>query len=191
MSVSTVQYSAPPRRIADRFRIESEVVSGGMGTIFRATDERTQQTVALKLLRSAPGGESVERFLREGTVLAQLNHSGIVRYIDHGLAEEGNPYLAMEWLNGEDLSRRLQRGILTPHEALQLLRQIAESLALLHRRGIVHRDLKPANLFLRDGRLDQATLLDFGLARAAAHEKSLTKTGMIIGTELKTARWRR
>lgn len=173
---------AAPRVIAQRFRIEAEVAGGGMGRIFRALDLQTRSPVALKLLHTAGSTEGVTRFLREGMVLAQTQHPAIVRYVDHGLAEDSVPYLAMEWLDGEDLAQRLRRGVLRPADALACLQQTATALSVLHQRGIVHRDLKPSNIFLRERRLEQATLLDFGLARAAVDEKALTQTGIVLGT---------
>lgn len=170
------------RRVARRFCIESVVASGGMGTIYRAYDEQSRVPVALKLLHISPTSDATERFLREGGMLATVNHPAIVGYVDHGLEEQGFPYLAMEWLEGEDLARRLSRGPLSVEESLSLLRAAARALAVLHVHGIVHRDLKPSNLFLRNHSIEGVTILDFGLARHGSRELAMTQSGLILGT---------
>jgi hypothetical protein len=169
-------------RIADRFVIESHAGTGGMGTVYRARDEHTGGTVALKLLRHGDAPEVAERFAREARVLSELRHPGIVAYLAHGETETGAPYLAMEWLDGEDLAKRLARGPLPIAEALVLLRRAAEALAVAHARGLVHRDLKPSNLFLRDGQIERLALLDFGVARRNAASQAVTATGAVVGT---------
>src|SRR6185369_8476421 len=102
--------------------------------------------------------------------------------VAHGAVDATTPYLAMEWLEGETLAERLERGPLQLSEVLTLLRSALGGLAFAHRLGIVHRDLKPSNLFLRQARLDQVVLLDLGLARARGGESGLTRTGSILGT---------
>jgi serine/threonine protein kinase/tetratricopeptide (TPR) repeat protein len=169
-------------RIAGRFVIVSHAGSGGMGTVYRALDEQTGGMVALKLLQRRDDPEGAERFAREARVLSELQHPGIVAYLAHGETETGAPYLAMEWLDGEDLARRLARGPLPIAEALVLLRRAAEALAMAHARGLVHRDLKPHNLFLRGGQVERLALLDFGVARRDAASQVVTGTGVIVGT---------
>jgi eukaryotic-like serine/threonine-protein kinase len=169
--------------IADRFEIEEIAGSGGMGTVFRAKDRLSQRKVALKLLHSRhTRDQQTERFAREGQLIAELSHPGIVAYVAHGQTLEGEPFLAMEWLDGEDLAARLKSGPLRLSETLTLLRRIADALSTAHLRGIVHRDLKPSNLFLRDGKVEQATILDFGIARPILGATTLTRTGVLIGT---------
>src|SRR4051812_36418042 len=97
-------------RVGDRFVLESVAGSGGMGTVYRALDEHTGGVVAVKLLHGVVEGEGPDRFTREAQVLAGLDHPGIVRYVAHGIADENARYLAMEWLEGEDLAKRLARG---------------------------------------------------------------------------------
>jgi serine/threonine protein kinase len=172
--------------ISQRFQILSSAGSGGMGAVYRAQDRHTGQLVALKLLHAEIGGTpDRHRFMREAQLLAQLHHPHIVSYVAHGYTDEGVPFLAMEWLDGEDLGQRLRRQGLTLSESLTLLRSVAEALATAHRRGIVHRDLKPSNLFLRGGQIERVTVLDFGVARqtlASSLGGGNTQTGMIIGT---------
>jgi eukaryotic-like serine/threonine-protein kinase len=90
--------------IAGRFILGAVAGSGGMGTVYRARDARTGQVVAVKLLRPSDRPADVERFTREAEILAELRHPGIVEYLAHGVTPAGQPYLAMEWLEGEDLS---------------------------------------------------------------------------------------
>jgi tetratricopeptide (TPR) repeat protein len=181
--ISTAPILVPAgARIASRFAIESYAGSGGMGTVYRARDEQTGGIVALKLLRHGDAPEVAERFAREARVLSELCHPGIVAYLAHGEAETGAPYLAMEWLDGEDLARRLARGPLPIAEALALLRRAAEALAVAHARGLVHRDLKPSNLFLRGGQVERLAVLDFGIARRSAASQVVTATGAVVGT---------
>ncbi|HTJ43886.1 MAG TPA: protein kinase, partial [Kofleriaceae bacterium] len=119
-----------------RFEIERRAGSGGMSIVFRARDVTTGEVCALKLL-AGDGDRKLERFDREGRVLAELRHPAIVRYIDHGVTAAGERYLAMEWLEGEDLSERLARAPLTIGEALVLVRVVAEALGVAHARGVV------------------------------------------------------
>src|SRR5262249_28278158 len=147
-----------------------------------ARDEQTGRTVALKLLQGSSDPRDAERFAREGEMLSELRHPGIVAYLSHGEAEIGTPYIAMEWLEGEDLAQRLSRGPLTIDEALVLLRHAVDALAVAHARGLVHRDLKPSNLFLRGGQVERLALLDFGIAQRGAVSRPLTVSGVILGT---------
>ncbi|WP_438010403.1 protein kinase [Sorangium sp. So ce321] len=173
--------AAPEKVLAGRFELERIAGSGGMGDVYRARDRHDGKPVALKLLRSSDV-QLVARFQREARLLAELRHPAIARHIAHGVSEQGQHYLAMEWLEGEDLAARLARGPLGVDEALALVQRVAEALSLVHARGVVHRDLKPANLFLQGGQLDQVKILDFGIARDAAATGGLTEPGVAIGT---------
>ena len=166
--------------IGGRFEIDEYVTSGGMGRLFRARDVQSGEIVAVKMLLGDPAALG-PRFDREGNALAMLSHPGIVRYMAHGLAASGEPYLAMEWLEGEDLASRLSRGSLSLEDSLQLATRVAEAVNAAHVRDIVHRDLKPGNIFLVDGRIDRVKVLDFGIARLASGTR-MTGTGMMIGT---------
>ena len=119
--------------LGDRFELERLSGSGGMGQVFRARDRQTGQPVAVKVIRER--GQVRGRFAREIELLAELAHPGIVRYIGHGETTHGQPYLAMEWLEGEDLSQRLARGPLEVHVAIELAKQVASALATAHARG--------------------------------------------------------
>jgi hypothetical protein len=171
------------RIVAGRFNVDRIAGSGGMGTVYRALDLHTGKVVALKLLHShALGRTETDRFIREATLLAELHHPRIVSYVAHGQTERGQPFLAMEWLDGEDLGQRLSRGTLGLSESLTLLRYVADALAVAHRCGIVHRDLKPSNIFLERAEIEQVKILDFGIARRTSGSRQMTRTGFVIGT---------
>jgi tetratricopeptide (TPR) repeat protein len=163
--------------IAGRFAVEALARRGGMGSVFRARDQLTGDLVALKIMHDADEPALVDRFLREAQLLYELRHPNIVRYVAHGLMSSGEPYLAMEWLEGVDLSARLRSEALTLDESVRLGARVADALAVAHGRGVIHRDVKPANLFLT---ADGVKLLDFGVARIGrGHD---TRTGVRIGT---------
>jgi len=166
--------------LGEWLEIERAVKTGGMGAIYRAKVRASGEPIALKLLQEQQPAAAA-RFQREARVLAQLHHPAIVRYIAHGSTRTGRAFLAMEWLDGEDLSTRLSRTGLTPAESVRLVSRVAEALAVAHARGIVHRDLKPSNLFLVNGSVDQVKILDFGVARLA-HGSMVTRTGAVLGT---------
>lgn len=132
--------------LAHRFAIESLAGEGGMGVVFKARDITDNRAVALKLLNRQSATATMSepsRFFREAQLLSELRHPGIVSYVAHGQTSEGQLYLAMEWLSGHDLGKRLSQGTLSLTETLTLCRTIADALAAAHRVGIVHRDLKP------------------------------------------------
>jgi tetratricopeptide (TPR) repeat protein len=171
--------------VEGRFLLLARHGAGGMGELFRARDLATGDTVALKTLRVGDR----ERFAREAATLAQLDDPAIVRYVASSAAsaasaasaEHDAPYLAMEWLDGEDLAARLSRGPLSVAEAILLGGRIAGALAAAHALGVVHRDLKPANVFLPGRDVAEAKLLDFGIAwlPEASFE---TEAGVVLGT---------
>jgi serine/threonine protein kinase len=167
--------------IGERFRLEARDAVGGMGAVYRATDEHTGETVAVKLMHPGDDGR-VERFAREAVALATLRHPAIVRYVAHGVSADGQHYLAMEWLEGEDLHARLEReGRLGVSESLALVGRIAGAVGAAHARGMVHRDLKPGNIFLVGGQIGRAKLLDFGIARLGL-AAPVTRAGQWVGT---------
>lgn len=159
---------------------------GGMGVVYQAIDLTTGRLVALKVL-SSRGMVEMARFNQEAKVLAELSHPGIVRYLDHGLTPGGSPYIAMEWLEGETLDERLQRGRLGPAEVARIAQQVLVALSAAHGRDIVHRDIKPGNIFLVGRQLGDVRVLDFGIARRRLDIKRLTRDGATVGTPLYTS----
>ncbi|MRG95763.1 serine/threonine-protein kinase [Polyangium spumosum] len=170
----------PGEVLGGRFRVEARVNAGGMGEIFRAIDLLTDHVVAAKILVNV-SPESLERFRREAQILERLSHPGIVRYVAYDTSDETSPLLVMEWLEGEDLGRRLARGPLTVREAVALGQRIAEALSVAHEAGVVHRDLKPQNVFLVNGSTSEPRILDFGIAHCGEASR-ITQTGTVIGT---------
>ncbi len=168
--------------LAERFELLDEVQRGGMGTIFRARDRSSGKPVAVKVLRQA-GEEDVTRFAQEAEVLSQLHPSpGIVAHVAHAVSHEGPSYLAMEWLDGVDLRRRLRQRPLDVPEALALGRRVATTLGTIHQRGLVHRDIKPSNIFLPGGRVEDAVLIDFGVVLRGDGHAADTRSGFLVGT---------
>ncbi len=161
-----------------RFLLVDRIGQGGMGVVFAADDLQTGDRVALKFVY---GPEMVaQRFAREVAVLAAIKHSRIVRYVAHGHCRGGS-YLAMEWLEGEDLAARLARGPLDLSDTLVVLREVSHALTALHERDVVHRDVKPSNIYLVDGNCHGVKLLDLGIVRIPS-DRRLTATGAAIGT---------
>jgi tRNA A-37 threonylcarbamoyl transferase component Bud32 len=160
------------QKVAARFRIEREAGRGANGVVYRAFDEALGIPVALKILSLDPERHSDldPSLLREAELLAELAHPNIVRLIATGtLSDEGAPFIAMEWLEGENLASRQSRAPVSLAEALNVAAQICTALGALHEMGIVHRDVKPANVFLthddsQNGEGFVVKLVDFGVA---------------------------
>jgi len=175
-----MQPPGAPGSVVDRFEIERAVRAGGMSTVYQARDRDSGAPVALKLLSPKYVSEA-ERFTREAMALKALQHPAIVRYVAHGCTQDGVSYLAMEWLEGEDLATRLERSPLSVEDSLLVAVRIAGALATSHQHGLVHRDLKPSNVFLPAGKAHRAKLIDFGIVRFADRAE-LTGPGVIFGT---------
>jgi tetratricopeptide (TPR) repeat protein len=167
--------------VAGRYEIDALAGTGGIASVYRAHDRHTDRVVAIKVLQSG-SAHLDERFVREIALLEELHHPAIVRYLDAGVTSGRVRYLVMEWLDGEDLQSRLRRQPLGLAESLTLIARVAAALAFIHARRIVHRDVKPANVFLPRGRVDEAKLLDFGVARWASASVTLTQPGSRFGT---------
>jgi len=169
----------PGHSVLGRFRIESKAGAGAMGVVYRATDLTTGRAVALKALRGADD-EAEKRFLREAEVLASLRHSAIVEYVAHGEAD-GEPFLAMEWLEGGSLKEVLEERELGFAEIIDVAEAVASALVVAHAQGVIHRDLKPANVFLVQKSPRLTKVVDFGIARLGGKEM-LTSSGAMLGT---------
>ena len=167
------------RLVAERYRLAERIGVGGMATVHRATDTKFGRTVAVKLLRRevVEDADIAMRFRREALAATVLRHPNIVGCLETG-TDDGQPFLVMELIEGEDLTARLRRvGRLAPSEAARIGLDVARALGVAHIRGIVHRDVKPGNILLaRDGR---AMVTDFGIARLSADAE-----GAVPGTTL-------
>jgi serine/threonine-protein kinase len=165
-----------------RYKILGELGRGAMGIVYKAEDPNLDRVVALKtIIMDADAEDAAEyrkRFLVEAKAAGKLHHPNVVTTFDCG-DHDGIAYLAMEFIDGTDLRTRVTKKGVTPLEAVDIVRQVAEGLAYAHERGIVHRDVKPANIMLdAQGR---AKLTDFGLARMRLADHKTT-TGMVLGT---------
>jgi serine/threonine protein kinase len=174
--------------IASRYRVESIIGRGGMGVVYSARRD-TGERVAIKCLHPeiAENSEAIRRFQREARTAGATQHTNVVSVLDAGV-QGGAPYIVMEYLEGEPLSKRLVRTrALSPHVACQLMHQVLLGLGAVHRAGIIHRDLKPANVFLSSTLRGEvrAKVLDFGVSMwsdADVSETKLTRTGVLMGT---------
>ena len=174
------------------YQIEAPLGAGGMGEVYKAIDTRLDRTVAIKVLPEhvASDPDLKQRFEREARTVAALNHPHICTLYDIG-TQDGINFLVMEYLDGQTVAQRLEKGALPLDQALQVAIEIADALDKAHRQGIVHRDLKPANIMLTKA---GAKLLDFGLAKLkpadqvgglsamATQSAGLTGEGKILGT---------
>ncbi|HTZ60109.1 MAG TPA: protein kinase [Acidobacteriaceae bacterium] len=171
-----------PDRIG-KYDILEVLGRGGMGVVYRARDSRLGRIVAIKMLTEGYSGntEMLQRFYREASQTGALRHNNIVIVFDAG-DQEGEPYIVMEYVEGEPLDKTIREQKLVQREfALSIVEQVCLALAYAHRNGVIHRDVKPANVIVqRDG---TAKLLDFGIARDETRvDKSLTSTGSLVGT---------
>src|SRR5690242_5315789 len=169
-------------QVAGRFRLVRELGRGGMGSVWLEEHTGLDVPCAVKFI-DKDGRDNEEmraRFEREAKAAAALRSPNVVQILDYGVWE-GVPYLAMEYLEGEDLGQRLDRvWVLSPGEAVYVTGQVARALSKAHAAGIVHRDLKPENVYLtRDGDEEIVKVLDFGIAKRASTDlsDSGTKTG--------------
>jgi serine/threonine-protein kinase len=172
---------AEGRLIHGRYRLGPVIGRGGMATIHRAMDDRMGRAIAVKLLRPEvlADADLAQRFRREALAATVLRHPNIVACLDTG-TDDGQPFLVMELVEGEDLAARLRRsGRLAPWQIARIGLDVARGLGVAHQRGIVHRDVKPGNILLAaDGR---AMVTDFGIARLAADAEA-SMPGTTLGS---------
>jgi hypothetical protein len=164
--------------VMERFRLLDRIGSGGMGTVYRAFDERLQREVAVKEIPAPDPG----RVLREAQAAARLNHPGIVTLYELG-EQQGSAMLVSELVDGRTLHTVHDAGELSDRDLGEVALDICEALAHAHGRGVVHRDIKPQNVIVRADRStpQRAKLLDFGIARLGG-APTLTATGEVVGT---------
>ncbi|HET6508834.1 MAG TPA: protein kinase [Baekduia sp.] len=164
-----------------RYRLDAQIGTGGMSTVYRAFDTVLERQVAIKLMHReiASDSDQLERFRREARAVAQLNHPHIVTVIDAG-EDDNMPYIVFEYVEGETLKDRIRRyGRLPIQESIAYAIEIARALGVAHDRGIVHRDVKPQNVLVDEE--GSAKVTDFGIARTLDQE-GLTADGRVLGT---------
>lgn len=176
--------------VADKYRVERVLGSGGMGLVVEARHIELGQAVALKVLHDTAlaDSDSVQRFFREAQATAALESEHVVRVHDLGRMKSGSPFIVMERLTGRDLADLLDDwGLFSVELAVECVRQAALGLAEAHAANIIHRDIKPSNLFVtrRRNRQPLVKILDFGISKVGARDQvSLTQTRMVVGSPL-------
>ena len=170
----------------ERYTLIERIASGGMGEVWRGSDQILGRPVAIKMLAAMHAGDEQfrARFRAEARYASSLAHPGITRVFDYGEQSPlGGPYLVMELVDGQPLSDIIeQHGRIDPYVVLDIVAQAARALDVAHRAGIVHRDIKPGNLLIMaDG---TTKITDFGIAKAKMQDVNLTATGLVMGTAL-------
>jgi len=176
------------RVVAGRYRVESKLGQGGMGSVWAAQDLTLGSRVALKLIDPSIAEDEMAaaRFVQEARAAAALRSPHVVQILDHGL-DGRMPFIAMELLEGESLAERLTRvGRLSPADTARILTEVSRAVSKAHESGIVHRDIKPDNIFLvANDDVEVAKVLDFGIARTARYDAGdaiITQTGAVFGS---------
>lgn len=178
---------APALEELGHYRIISLLGAGGMGEVYLATDTRLNRSVAIKLLPAITAGneEAQQRMIREARMVATIDHPNVCTIYEIG-THDARPYIAMQYIQGETLARRMQRGALSLAETIDIASQITSALAEAHSRGVVHRDIKPGNIMISSSGI--VKVLDFGLAKSFlrdqndATEAVISTPGLIVGT---------
>jgi serine/threonine-protein kinase len=182
-----------PATTIGNFQLLRTLGEGGMGVVFEAEHVTMHRRAAIKVLRPEliKDEQAIRRFFNEARATNEIRHPGIVQIYDCGTRDDGSPWLIMELLEGETLSRRIARGPMAQSEVVTLGSQAASVLEAAHRAGIIHRDLKPDNLFIVNNQEtptgERIKVLDFGIAKlssSGAAKSMHTQTGMLIGTPL-------
>ena len=180
---------APGSLLSHTYRIERLLARGGMGEVYRAQHEEMGTWHAIKIILPDLAGDAkiVDLFRREAGVLRNIRHDAVVAYDGVFRDEQSRVYLVMEFVDGPSLSEILKQRTLSPAEVRTLRDRLASGLATAHETGVIHRDMSPDNIILQDGRLENAKIIDFGLARATDHQMVaqtiFTEQGQLIGTQ--------
>jgi serine/threonine-protein kinase len=169
------------------YRVFRVIGEGGMGTVYEGLQLRLNKRVAIKVMSRelAANTEALARFRREAEVTSSIGHPHIVHVTDFGSTPTGEPFMVMEYLDGEDLECRLRRvGRMPPMGVLHVVKQVASALTATHEQGIVHRDLKPANIYLLRvaGEVDFVKVVDFGISKVRAAITKLTQASVVMGS---------
>ena len=177
-----------PRILVDRYRLDRRLGSGGMGTVYEATDASLERRVAVKLIREELAGSSqaAVRFQREARATAGFTHGNVVTVHDFGVCREVHPFLVMELLRGRSLAEELEtEGHLPPEQVFEIFQGVCAAVEAAHERQLIHRDLKPANIFLAAKSQGGVKVLDFGLAKFLSDSSepgTATHSGVLLGT---------
>jgi serine/threonine-protein kinase len=193
--MSTSEAEVPPSNglVGGKYQLVKLIGRGGMGSVWEARHVSLGTPSAIKFIEAeyANSQEARSRFDKEAKAAATIQSKHAIQVYDHGVTDDGKPYIVMELLTGEPLDKRIERlGTLTLQDTARILQQVARGLARAHERGIVHRDLKPENIFIvrnTDDDDEVAKVLDFGIAKIqnSAHSPGITsstKTGAVLGT---------
>lgn len=180
--------------LPDRYELDSILGEGGIGVVLKARDTVLNKIVAIKMLRSRLSANQAVRFHTEARTLARLNHPNILTALDFQITEGGNPFLVLDFIEGEDLDSFIEReGPLEPEAAGEIFCQVLEGLDYAHRQGIVHRDIKPSNIMLLEDHNGEllVKIVDFGLSKLFLGEQGddsfdqkVTATGAMLGSPL-------
>lgn len=180
--------------IGDKFKVMELVGRGGMGKVYLAQDTTKKNTyVAVKMLHAQLSEDkvSVKRFQQEASAASDLQHPNLIQQYDYGMVDGKQPYLVMEYLQGDSLAELIRaEGPLNPVRCLRIFSQVMDGLHYAHEKGVVHRDIKPSNILLleREGQEELVKVLDFGLAKlmpwSGKESQHLTKTGEVFGSPI-------
>jgi WD40 repeat protein/predicted Ser/Thr protein kinase len=176
---------APPFPAIDRYRVVRVLGEGGMGVVYEAEQGSPRRRVALKVVRPGLGSPAlIKRFTHEAQILARLHHPGIAQVYEAGLADDGQPFFAMEFIRGLPLDEYANRHDLDLVARVALMARVCDAVQHAHDQGVIHRDLKPANILVEE--IGRPKVLDFGVARATDADlltaAGLTHTGQLLGT---------
>ncbi len=175
-------FKKAPLKTVGEYDIVDKIAEGGMGTVYRGKHQQTGQIVAIKVVPAHMTSNQVllKRFENEFKAASKLDHPNIVRALDYGTVS-GQPYLVMEFVDGESLGQTLERvGKMDEYEAVKVIAEACDGLEEAHRQGMIHRDIKPDNIMVtKDGRVKIA---DMGLVKDIGDELNLTRTGRGLGT---------
>lgn len=170
--------------VLDRYIVDSLLGRGGMGEVYKGHHDRLGLPVALKILTETTP-DLIKRFEREARLMARVRHPNIVSILDFGVLPNGLPCIAMEFIEGEELGKRIAaRGALPWREAVEIQRGILSGLEAMHNAQLLHRDLKPGNIVIQPGTPEIAKIIDFGIAKPSGDDghTQLTSAGAMVGT---------
>lgn len=172
--------------IDDRYSLRARLGAGGMGEVYLARDLRLERPVCIKVLPTNlhQDEDARERFLREARILSELHHPNLVTFYKFATVDEGQPYIAMEYVHGKTLRQILSaQSVLDVDQAIAIVLQVCEGLSVLSKNGVTHRDIKPENIMIEDGSSSgMVKLIDFGLARTS--KQAITAAGTMVGSIL-------